>query len=378
MHFNKAFLLTLIIFITPTFAAAEFIPFSPSAVETDLPDISYQSRGDSLTIDIGFPGLTLTEVEKDPGLFNQLTLSACGLKGSVGNPYLPFKGIFVEVPAGAAITMSVDTQTLDPMYTDQPILPRQKPDPEVYPEEPREFMVNSKIYTSTNALPKSLVEITEDGFIRGRRVLFLEISPIQYIPATGELIVHTHISVNLSMSGKVSMMNEVRKQRLASDVFNRQSANLILNYEPVEPLKSQRDGADYLIITADDFADELEPLLEWKTLKGYQTSLVTLSEIGSSSSAIKNYIQNAYNTWNPAPTYILLVGDINRLASNTVSPDAYGYPFPSGSPLFPPGWHRLLPRRSARPNQRSDRIRMHQCCQQNHRVRPQSRSRRLV
>lgn len=76
----------------------------------------------------------------------------------------------------------------------------------------------------------------------------------------------------------------------------------------------QETGARYLIITHDDYQNALVPLAEWKTRKGYRTKIVTLSEIGSSNqNAIKDYITNAYNTWQIKPEYLLLVGNDAQL-----------------------------------------------------------------
>jgi hypothetical protein len=76
----------------------------------------------------------------------------------------------------------------------------------------------------------------------------------------------------------------------------------------------QETGARYLIITYDDYQNALAPLADWKTRKGYRTKIVTLSEIGSNNqNAIKNYITNAYNTWQIKPEYLLLVGNDNQL-----------------------------------------------------------------
>jgi hypothetical protein len=76
----------------------------------------------------------------------------------------------------------------------------------------------------------------------------------------------------------------------------------------------QETGARYLIITHDDYQNALVPLAEWKTRKGYKTKIVTLSEIGSSDqNTIKNYITNAYNTWQMKPEYVLLVGNDNQV-----------------------------------------------------------------
>ncbi|MCK4672857.1 hypothetical protein KAT67_02620, partial [candidate division WOR-3 bacterium] len=72
-------------------------------------------------------------------------------------------------------------------------------------------------------------------------------------------------------------------------------------------------GARYLIITHDTFYDAIQPLAQWKHKKGMRTKVVKLSEIGSSSSQILNYITDAYNTWQIRPKFLLLVGAPNYL-----------------------------------------------------------------
>ena len=70
----------------------------------------------------------------------------------------------------------------------------------------------------------------------------------------------------------------------------------------------QEIGARYLIITHDNFYDAVQPLAQWKHKKGLRTKVVKLSEIGSSSYQIRNYVTNAYNSWQIPPEYLLLVG----------------------------------------------------------------------
>jgi hypothetical protein len=74
-----------------------------------------------------------------------------------------------------------------------------------------------------------------------------------------------------------------------------------------------QEGAEYLIITHDEFAQTINSLAEWKYMKGLQTRVVKLSEIAPSGSPtkeqIKQYISDAYDTWNPQPQYVLLVGE---------------------------------------------------------------------
>ena len=86
---------------------------------------------------------------------------------------------------------------------------------------------------------------------------------------------------------------------------------LLVGFINSEPPK--QESAKYLVITNDDFYEAILPLAQWKHKKGVKTKVVKLSEIGSDTFQIKNYIQNAYNTWNPRPEYVLLVGDVEFL-----------------------------------------------------------------
>ena len=76
-----------------------------------------------------------------------------------------------------------------------------------------------------------------------------------------------------------------------------------------------QEGARYLIITHDSLYAAIEPLAQWKHKKGMKTKIARISETGSSNTQIRDYIVNAYNTWNPRPEFLLLVGSPALLPS---------------------------------------------------------------
>ena len=86
---------------------------------------------------------------------------------------------------------------------------------------------------------------------------------------------------------------------------------------------AQEIGARYLIVTHDNFYNAIQPLAEWKHRKGVRTKVVKLSEIGSSTAQIKNYVQSAYNTWQVRPEFLLLVGAPNYLPFGSGYSDNY-------------------------------------------------------
>lgn len=73
-------------------------------------------------------------------------------------------------------------------------------------------------------------------------------------------------------------------------------------------------GADYLVISHHSFSSHLQPLADLRDSLGLSVEIIDDTTIyhlfpGDSCQAIKNFIFYAYTTWNPSPSYILLVGD---------------------------------------------------------------------
>ncbi len=72
-------------------------------------------------------------------------------------------------------------------------------------------------------------------------------------------------------------------------------------------------GGSYVIVYAPAFAAAVAPLVEWKTRKGYEVVTVSTAVTGASTDGIKSYLQNAYDTWQSPPEYVLLVGDVDEI-----------------------------------------------------------------
>jgi hypothetical protein len=84
-------------------------------------------------------------------------------------------------------------------------------------------------------------------------------------------------------------------------------------------IASEMDGpADWIAIAYPDFQDALQPLVSLRSSQGLQTAVVDVRAIYDDPAfgdgrpdpaAIRAFLKHAYETWNPAPTYVLLVGD---------------------------------------------------------------------
>jgi hypothetical protein len=75
-------------------------------------------------------------------------------------------------------------------------------------------------------------------------------------------------------------------------------------------------GADYVIVSHKDFLSALQPLVNFHSVQGLNVVVEDVQAIYDAYAqgipnpqAIHDYLQHAYETWNPRPTYALLVGD---------------------------------------------------------------------
>lgn len=81
--------------------------------------------------------------------------------------------------------------------------------------------------------------------------------------------------------------------------------------------QSSSNGADYVIITHEDFYNDILPLATHHSTAGLRVATVKVGDIYDefndgifSPQAIRDFLTYAYNNWvAPAPTYVLLVGD---------------------------------------------------------------------
>ncbi len=86
---------------------------------------------------------------------------------------------------------------------------------------------------------------------------------------------------------------------------------------PPTALRNPANQVDYVVITHSTFAESILPLVEFRRSQGLTTMVVDIDDIYNEFSdglfnpfAIQKFLRYAYNNWQqPAPTYVLLVGD---------------------------------------------------------------------
>lgn len=316
--------LFVLVLATSAPVAGAWLPIG--AAQPAEPEITIRTDTPKLMeLEVTLPGLLAEDRPTPDGFDTYLEIPGHGHTLPIGAPAVPEVRFIVEVPLGAefaaeAVASGTRSFTLGTGDLRARLYPTQAP---VSKNEERfdltRFRRDDAAYASPGLAPESLVRLQEMGELRGHRLLLVEVSPVAYDPITGTLLCHERVDVRIGMAGADLPNTEAAIERNASPAFDDLLGRVTVNHDTF--LGGPRDlptlPAGLLIITTDSFVSALEPFVDWKTLKGYNTTVVTTGTTGTTKELIKAYIQNAYDTWELPPTWILLVGDTNTIPAWT-------------------------------------------------------------
>lgn len=265
---------------------------------------------------------SLVETLEVAGLeYSRLYGEGYGHAARVGLPDLPVLRREVEVPFGAVVGYEIVAMD----YTDyslaelglSTLYPRQVPVskyPGAFDNAP--FDMDQDFYVHGEIYPQSPVALGENFGLRGHQIQSIEVWPVAYDPAFGSVRLYHSLTFRLKLSGGDMAKTQSLVERYASATFDARLADKILNYsQSSSHLSADKLTEGYLIITADAYYNAMLPFVALKQSQGFAVTMVRTSQIsgGPTNTAIKAYVQNAYDTWSTPPAYLLLVGDTNTI-----------------------------------------------------------------
>ncbi|MCB5267672.1 MAG: C25 family cysteine peptidase [Candidatus Cloacimonetes bacterium] len=284
------------------------------------------SSSEGLSVRFALDRIQHNEINTKEGVWTMLGAENYTTTNTVGNPALPLMRKIISVPLGASVeyqlTNTIRRQiSLEEQGVYYPILPYQEPVAKCEDPNQLKFNVNRDFYNGSRSTTENMIQISELGMMRGERLFALDFVPVNYNPATKSLdiVVSTQVDIRFVNADHVS--SATLKARTRSVVFESALSSSIWNY-PATRTTLLTYPIGYVIITPQSFIPALQPFIDWKTREGYNVNVTTIESIGNSTSSIKSFMQNLWNSatpQNPAPSYLLIVGDVAQVAANSGS-----------------------------------------------------------
>lgn len=279
---------------------------------------------EGLSVGYKIDKLIYEEIETPEGRFTDLSVPYYATTNLEGLPKLPLSRQIIAVPEAANVTVSMvsasrETISLATRGVNYPIMPRQAPVPKCDNPQDMPFLIERDFYNTSQWTSYPEIRVEELGHMRGMRLYALDFTPLQYNPALKQVTIIREAEVRVDFIGANHAATQELRDKYYSPAFNGVFQNTLLN--PVSTRGSlNRYPMGYVIITPANFVDALQPFVDWKKKEGFNVILATTSETGSTASAIKSYLQNIWDSAtpeNPAPSYLMIVGDVAQVPSNT-------------------------------------------------------------
>lgn len=185
--------------------------FSASSFSQSFPSRSFLSPVRLLASDAS--GVTLEWITPSPQIqstkegYVAVRFEGSSPTGRVGEPELPAYRVLLGAPLNASVRIGVSSEgtrefgwgRVTPVPTprvvrDAPDIQRLEP---LYREDPIS-------YRQSEFLPVELAGVVLDGLMRDRRLLQVEIRPVQYQPSTGRLRYHVRLTIRVDFEGNAA------------------------------------------------------------------------------------------------------------------------------------------------------------------------------
>lgn len=265
--------------------------------------------------------LEIDETRCGNGTFSRVAIDGFLQSTEVGNPELPVLVEMLEIP----LCDSVEVRIVSQNWTTVPAMesglahkvwPAQPTYPKSYDGEP-EFVMNDNLYSANEFYSKELVKVEKLGVARDRNMATLTFSPVSYNPVSGEIRLCTSAEVLVTFVNSDETGTRRMKRLHHSPMFNGMPS---LNALPESMDKNEYSSTPVrmLIVAHPSFRGQLDTLVNWKKRKGFITDIVYAENSGAGTTAarISNYLKQQYadaTPENPAPTFVLLVGDVAQI-----------------------------------------------------------------
>ncbi|UCG61032.1 MAG: T9SS type A sorting domain-containing protein [Candidatus Zixiibacteriota bacterium] len=324
----KSAILLLTLFVLGTvataFADSNWVPLNGANGAQKPSAVVLTSNESETVIRFSVYGFWSREVVEDGVTYQALKFPGYATILDIGKPALPVISEMVGIPGSANVSVSV-IDYKEQVLSGYNVYPFQTPLLET--QEREQFDIDRALYQQDAFYPTVQATTGEPGIWRDLRIVNLRVSPLTFNPVTGEIKAFSEITVRLEYTGTSDVNVKSAPAHPVPKNYDRMYEKAVLNYSDIRADLRENvsfDGDmdapyDYLIIAEDAYISNMQPFVDWKISQGLATNIVPVSTVGTTVTAVKNYIASEYNA--SGISYVLFVGDEGDIPGYT----GYGF-----------------------------------------------------
>jgi hypothetical protein len=262
------------------------------------------SLNSSMKIQYEISEFELQQIDQDGKSYVKLNMENAGSMSDPGDPYLPTVSTYYAVEPGKSFSVVVNVQEKE-IIPNVDILPFESWDANLTGK-----LVKGDSYVRNSLYPENIATVSDPIVMRGLTMVQVSVTPFQYNPVTEELTVVQSVEVELVEDGVVEMPFIPAKR---SRAFEPLYESLVVNYASLsrDEIEYQQPAILYVLPSnlTTSMMNYVEELMDWKHRVGYEVNYVNSSNVVNNRNNLKNYIDDAYETWDNPPVHVTIVGD---------------------------------------------------------------------
>jgi hypothetical protein len=301
----------------------------------NLQDGNVIADGLSIVLNYSISELNIEGTANPSGDFYRISIPGHTPSSESGKPELPVLSRLINIPENTSMTIKIsDVISSKIIPTDLGfkgmLFPRQPGGTKGNQVQKTDFVIDKTAYSANGLIQSDTVQVELIGKVREKQLASLLVNPVRYNPFKNELEVISSMKIVITFqpaagSGQVSLKS-------SSILFDQSISRSIINYNPADVINGYSNQPVKMIVIADpSFKKTLEPFYRWKTQKGIKIKPIYTGTGLSTFAQLKDSISKIYNSStpaNPAPEYLLIVGDVNKIpksgGTNNTSDLYYG------------------------------------------------------
>ena len=232
--------------------------------------------------------------------YDQIQLNGCMQSALAGQPSLPWQSISLMLPQGTeAAAIEVELSDFQTMEGNHNLYPYQTA--LTYSDPVRkQFVKDEALYASRNVYPTENHGRLTTHYMNGVGFAFCAFTPVQYIPATGEVRIATTATVRVTT--RAAKTDQSRRLWLNGDNAQR-ARKLAQNPDMLQTYNTRGrviGGYDLLVVTKQQFVNSFDEYVKFYSERGLRTRVATLEDITSTMEGrdnqekLRNYIIQEY------------------------------------------------------------------------------------
>ena len=334
MRLKTIFGVLVLLALTAGSAVAATIPVTGNVSQLQLAN---ESRA-ALDFHMEVGQIQTLDVSTKAGDFTRLIIPGYHTSMIEGAPELPMMNRLIAVPTGANARVevrNVRTRVIDlaDFGVENQVFPAQPSVSKSADLSTIPFIYDRAVYDKSE-VRNDLIRVVEQGRLRAMDIARLEISPVSYFPRTNQIEVVESADVSVYFDGADHAAQTDLIATTYSPFFEYLYAGFAGGDRAFQDDYPDRvgDTVTMVIVTAPDFVGQLADFIAWKTERGFNviTAVVGSAEVGSTTSSIRSYLHGLYNNATPeepAPSFVLFVGDVAQVPTFSESGDATDRPY---------------------------------------------------